>query len=92
VADVLVDNVSKGSITTYTFSNVTGNHTISATFTVGTQGAKNGDANGDDKVDKYDFSLMMANWGKTGTNACDFNGDGKVDKYDFALLMSKWGL
>ena len=53
---------------------------------------KTGDANGDGKIDKYDFALMMADWGKTGTNACDFNGDGKVDKYDFALLMSKWGL
>ena len=92
VADVLVDNVSKGSITTYTFSNVSTSHTISVTFVAGTQSVKSGDANGDSKVDKYDFSLMMANWGKTGTNACDFNSDGKVDKYDFALLMSKWGL
>ncbi|MCX6724314.1 MAG: chitobiase/beta-hexosaminidase C-terminal domain-containing protein [Candidatus Staskawiczbacteria bacterium] len=53
---------------------------------------KVGDANRDNKVDKYDFSLMMANWGATGANVCDFNGDNKVDKYDFALLMSKWGL
>jgi subtilisin family serine protease len=53
---------------------------------------KKGDANKDGKIDKYDFSLMMANWGKIGTNTCDFNGDGKVDKYDFALLMSNWGL
>lgn len=53
---------------------------------------KIGDANGDDKIDKYDFSLMMSNWNKTGTNVCDFNNDGKVDKYDFSLLMSKWGL
>jgi hypothetical protein len=32
VADVKVDGVSKGHITSYTFSNVTSNHTISATF------------------------------------------------------------
>jgi hypothetical protein len=32
VADVLVDGVSKGSITTYTFGNITSSHTISATF------------------------------------------------------------
>ena len=51
---------------------------------------KTGDANSDGKVDKYDFALMMANWGKTGTNTCDFNSDGKVDKYDFALLMLNW--
>jgi len=51
-----------------------------------------GDINGDDKVDKYDFALMMANWGKTGSNDSDLNEDGKVDKYDFALLMVNWGI
>lgn len=51
-----------------------------------------GDINGDKKVDKYDFSLMMANWGKTETNSSDLNNDGKVDKYDFALLMLNWSI
>ncbi|UPT71336.1 MAG: T9SS type A sorting domain-containing protein [Flavobacterium sp. JAD_PAG50586_2] len=32
ILDVLVDGVSQGAIGTYTFSNVTSNHTISATF------------------------------------------------------------
>jgi hypothetical protein len=32
IADVKVDNVSKGAISTFTFTNVTANHTISATF------------------------------------------------------------
>ncbi|MCX6345150.1 MAG: hypothetical protein NT018_08745, partial [Armatimonadetes bacterium] len=32
IADVKVDNVSQGAISTYTFSNVTANHTISAAF------------------------------------------------------------
>jgi len=32
VADVLIDGVSAGAIATYTFSNVTGNHTIAASF------------------------------------------------------------
>jgi hypothetical protein len=32
VQDVLVDSASQGAITTYTFNNVTANHTISATF------------------------------------------------------------
>lgn len=50
------------------------------------------DANKDGKIDKYDFSLMMANWGKTGSNVTDFNGDNKVDKYDFALLMANWSI
>lgn len=52
---------------------------------------KIGDANGDSKVDKYDFSLMMSKWGQTGSSLSgDFNKDGKVDKYDFALLMLNW--
>ena len=37
VEDVLVDGVSKGAITTYTFNNVAGNHTISVTFLAGNQ-------------------------------------------------------
>jgi len=49
-----------------------------------------GDINKDNKVDKYDFALIMANWGKTGSNDSDLNGDNKVDKYDFALLMLNW--
>jgi len=36
VADVLVDGVSQGAITSYTFTNVTANHTISATFAANT--------------------------------------------------------
>ena len=36
IATVRVDGVSQGAISTYTFSNVTANHTISATFTANT--------------------------------------------------------
>jgi hypothetical protein len=36
VADVKVDGVSQGAITSYPFTNVTADHTISATFTVNT--------------------------------------------------------
>ncbi|MFC1725510.1 FISUMP domain-containing protein [candidate division KSB1 bacterium] len=32
IVDVLVDDVSQGAVTSYTFTNVTANHTISATF------------------------------------------------------------
>lgn len=50
-----------------------------------------GDINCDEKVDKYDFSLMMMVWGyKTKDNA-DLNTDLSIDKYDFALLMTNWG-
>ncbi len=36
VADVLVDGVSVGAVTSYTFSNVIANHTISASFALNT--------------------------------------------------------
>src|SRR5207253_3099509 len=36
VADVLVDNVSVGAVTSYTFTNVTTDHTISASFAINT--------------------------------------------------------
>ena len=36
IADVLVDLVSVGAVTTYTFSNVTSDHAISATFAINT--------------------------------------------------------
>src|SRR6266496_1068867 len=36
VTNVTVDSVSQGSITSYTFSNVTANHTIAATFAINT--------------------------------------------------------
>jgi len=74
---------STGNVRTYT----------DKSFTTIERGSGGGvaDINGDNKVDKYDFSMMMAAWGKTGSNNSDLNGDSKVDKYDFALLMANWG-
>jgi hypothetical protein len=40
IANVVVDGVSQGAITSYTFSNVTANHTISVTFVAGTTNYK----------------------------------------------------
>ena len=51
---------------------------------------KTGDINSDSKVDKYDFAMLMAVWGQTGSSSADLNHDGVVDKYDFALLMLNW--
>ena len=36
VADVLVDAASVGAVTSYTFTNVTANHTIAASFAIDT--------------------------------------------------------
>jgi hypothetical protein len=50
-----------------------------------------GDINSDDKIDEYDFSLMMSQWGQMfGFLSADLNHDGKVDEYDFSLLMFNW--
>ncbi|OGM91327.1 hypothetical protein A2755_02960 [Candidatus Wolfebacteria bacterium RIFCSPHIGHO2_01_FULL_48_22] len=49
-----------------------------------------GDLNKDGTVDKYDFALLMAQWGSAGSNGSDINNDLTVDKYDFALFMSYW--
>jgi len=40
VADVLVNGSSVGAVTSYTFTNVTANHTISATFKISSSGMK----------------------------------------------------
>lgn len=42
IVDVLVDSVSVGAVSSYTFSSVTANHTISATFAVTSSGGASG--------------------------------------------------
>jgi len=50
-----------------------------------------GDINNDNKVDILDFSVMMAQWGQTGSGlSADFNQDGVVNILDFSLLMANW--
>ena len=51
-----------------------------------------GDINKDNKVDIFDFNLLMVNWGDDPANsAADLDGNGKVDIFDFNLLMVNWG-
>jgi hypothetical protein len=64
----------------------TTNPTATATLAVG-------NIKGHGVVDEYDFSLVMSQWGQTGSNlSADVNKDGIVDEYDFSLLMANWGL
>lgn len=50
-----------------------------------------GDLNGDGKVNDYDFSILLANWGRQFKDKrADANGDGRVDDYDFSIVMSNW--
>ena len=52
-----------------------------------------GDANGDGKVDINDLTIVLTNFGQTGTtwSQGDFNGDGHVDVNDLTIVLSNFG-
>lgn len=53
---------------------------------------KQGDLNNDSSVNIFDLSILLSNWGKTGSNLTgDINTDSKVDVFDMSILLSKWG-
>jgi hypothetical protein len=69
-----------------------GNTATSTLVTVtvdNTSSTKPGDLNGDNKVDIFDLSVLLTNWGSTGGIA-DINSDGKVDIFDLSILLSNW--
>ncbi|MEK7544208.1 MAG: dockerin type I domain-containing protein [Patescibacteria group bacterium] len=49
------------------------------------------DINADGKIDIFDYNILVAQYGKTGTNTADINGDGKVDIYDYNALVTDFG-
>lgn len=67
-----------------------GGNTTTTTTTTTTLAV--GNIKGSGVVNEYDFALLMADWGQTGSSVADLNHDGIVDEYDFALLMLNWGL
>ncbi len=53
--------------------------------------AQRADVNKDNKVDIFDFNILMVNWGLTiAGNIADINNNGRVDIFDFNLLMTYW--
>jgi len=52
---------------------------------------RNGDINGDNKVDLADFSLLRTGFGTSSTGPADLNGDGLVNLADFSILRSNFG-
>ncbi|TSC95249.1 MAG: hypothetical protein CEN87_261 [Parcubacteria group bacterium Licking1014_1] len=100
IAEVLVDGISVGAVTTYTFSNVTINHTILVTFSATTPiltpaqiQAKSMDVLKDGAINILDFNTLMADWGITDcSNPSNISGDCNVGIYDFNLLMVYWGI
>ncbi len=65
--------------------------TVQATPTPTTPVQKQGDANGDNKVDVQDLSYLLTHWNKSDAPTADFNHDGKVDIVDLSALLSNWG-
>ena len=53
--------------------------------------SKTGDLNSDTKVDIYDYNILVANFGKTGTNIADINYDQVVDIFDYNELVANFG-
>lgn len=49
------------------------------------------DINADGVIDIFDYNIMVAQYGRTGTNDADINDDNKVDIYDYNLLVTDFG-
>ncbi len=51
-----------------------------------------GDANGDGRVDINDLTIVLSNYGKTGTNwaSGEFTGDGTVDINDLTIVLANY--
>lgn len=82
VADVKVDGASVGAVSTYTFSNVSANHTIEATFAINTYGVSvSAGANGSvspsgTRTVSYGGGLSVTITPDTGYHVADVKVDG----------------
>ena len=93
VADVLVDGSSVGAVTSYTFTGVTADHTISATFAVNA-GAPDWDPSGDGVCNINDVVVIGLKWGQTGADGWipeDVNSDGVININDVVVIGLHWG-
>jgi hypothetical protein len=93
VSDVLVDGTSAGAVTSYTFSNVTADHSISASFH-SVLVSRLGDVNGDELANSTDALIILS--GDVGLkvlqfcpmNCGDVNADGLVNSTDALIVLS----
>jgi hypothetical protein len=94
ISDVLVDGRSLGKVSTYTFADVTENHTITAVFEPVVQTLK-GDLNDNGVVDLEDVILCLRILSGTepeGTRispSADVNGDGKISIEELIYILQK---
>ena len=93
VSNVLVDGSSVGVVGSYTFTNVTANHTIAASFAENSV-APDWDLNGDNVINIGDVVVVGLKWGQTGTPGWipeDVNNDGVVNIGDVVVIGLHWG-
>jgi hypothetical protein len=91
VADVLIDGIPVGALTSYTFTNVTVGHTLSATFTLT---APSWDVNGDHLCNVLDLISVGSKSGQSGTPGWipeDINRDGFVSVLDLIAVGNHAG-
>ena len=92
VASVLVDGGSVGAVTSYTFTNVTANHTISASFAANST-APDWDLNGDYTCNIGDVVVIGLHWNEMGTAGWipeDVNNDGVINIGDVVVIGLHW--
>lgn len=64
----------------------------SVRLTVVSRPSVRGDADGNGKVDIFDYNIVVSEFGKTGPGLRgDVNRDGKVDIFDYNLVISNFG-
>ncbi len=98
VADVKVDNVSQGAITSYTFTNVRANHTINATFAIntytitGTAGSNGAISPSGAVVVNYGSNQTLTITPNTGYHVADVTVDGAsqgaITSYTFTNVIT----
>lgn len=87
-SDVLVDGSSAGVVTSYTFTNVLADHSISASF------LPTWDLNGDGVCNIGDVVLVGLHWGETGEPGWipeDVSPNGVIDIGDVVVIGLYWG-
>jgi hypothetical protein len=61
-------------------------------FVISARAASSADINHDNKVDVFDLSILLGQWGQTGAGkTADLNGDSAVTITDLSILLSQWG-
>lgn len=85
IATVSLPPYSVTTLVTYP----SGTATPTPTTTPSPTPAPVGDINGDGKIDVFDLSQLLSNWG-TDYAAADLNHDGTVNVFDLSALLSHW--